>query len=184
MAAGAAPRPRPPLARALYRAGQFFRGFITAVDPDDARAVTALLSTAELQLFLAQRPRDRRHAVLTMRHLERIASAEGATPSDELRAAALLHDVGKGALRVEDRVLYVILNALAPDLVDRLAVEHGPRWRRALWQLRHHSTLGATQLTAAGSSPRVVELTAAHHLPATPEDDRELAWLVAADESA
>lgn len=184
MAASAVHPPRSPLARALYRAGQFFRGFATAVDPDDARTVAALLSPEELQLFLAQRPRDRRHAVLTMRHLERIAALEGATPSDQLRTAALLHDVGKGPLRVEDRVLFVLLEAISPDLVDRFADEHGSRWQRALWRLRHHASLGAQQLTAAGSSPRVIELTAAHHLPATSEDDRDLAWLLAADEAA
>ena len=184
MPAGTAPRPRPPLARAIYRAGQFFRGFVTAVDPDDARAVAALLSPQELQLFLAQRPRDRRHAVLTMRHLERIAASEGATPSDDLRTAALLHDIGKGPLHVEDRILYVLLKSISPNLLDRLADEHASRSRRALWRLRHHATLGAAMLTAAGSAPRAIELTATHHLPATPESDREFAWLLAADESA
>ena len=184
MTAGTAPRTRPSLARAIYRAGQFFRGFVTAVDPDDARAVAALLTPAELQLFLAQRPRDRRHAVLTMRHLERIAATEDATPSRDLRAAALLHDVGKGPLRVEDRVLFVLLESISLSLLDRLADERASHWRRALWRLRHHAALGAARLTAAGSAPRVVELTATHHLPATPEGDRELAWLLAADESA
>ena len=190
MAAGALPRPRPPLARAIYRAGQFFRGFVTAVDPDDARAVAALLSPEELQLFLAQRPRDRRHAVLTMRHLRRIATSAGSTPSEELLTAALLHDIGKGPLRVEDRILYVLLNAVSSDLVDHLATEHGPRPRRALWQLRHHAALGAAMLTAAGSTPRVVSLTAAHHLPPPPDADADadadpgLAWLISADESA
>ncbi len=184
MPAGPAARPRSPLARAIYRAGQFFRGFVTAVDPDDARAVAALLSPAELQLFLGQRPRDRRHAVLTMRHVERIATAEGSTPSDELRTAALLHDIGKGTLHVEDRILYVLLEAISPTLVDRFADEHASRPRRALWRLRHHSSLGAAQLTAAGSTPRVIDLVSTHHLPATPEGDRELPWLLAADESA
>ena len=178
MTASAIVRPRSPISRAVYRAGQFFRGFTTAVDPHDARTVTALLSPEELQLFLAQRPRDRRHAVLTMHHLERIAAIDGATPSDELRTAALLHDIGKGPLRVEDRILLVLLEAVSESLVDRLALEHGSRWR-----LRHHATLGAAQLTAAGSTPRVIELTSVHHLPA-PEGDRELAWLLAADEAA
>jgi len=184
MPAGTAPRPRPTLARAIYRAGQFFRGFVTAVDPDDARTVAALLSPEELQLFLAQRPRDRQHAILTMRHLERIATAEGATTSEELRTAALLHDIGKGPLHVGDRILYVFLQAISPTLVDRFADEHASPSRRALWRLRHHATLGGAQLTAAGSAPRVVELTATHHLPASAEDDRELAWLLAADGAA
>jgi putative nucleotidyltransferase with HDIG domain len=175
---------RSPLARAIYRGAQCFRGFVTVVDPDDARAVAALLSPQELQLFLAQRPRDRRHAVLTMRHLERIATAGASTPSEELLTAALLHDIGKGPLHVGDRVLYVLLEALSPTLVDRFADEHASRLRSALWRLRHHASLGAAQLIAAGSAPRVVELIVAHHLPATLEGDHELAWLLAADESA
>jgi len=182
--ADTAPRPRPSRARAIYRAGQFFRGFVTAVDPDDARAVAALLSPEELQLFLAQRPRDRRHAVLTMRHLERIAATEDATPSRDLRAAALLHDVGKGPLHVEDRILFVLLESISLSLLNRLADERASHWRRALWQLRYHAALGAARLTAAGSAPRVVELTTAHHLPPPPDADPELAWLIAADESA
>ena len=184
MAARSALRIRPPLARAIYRAGQFFRGFVTAVDPDDAHAVAALLSAAELRLFLSQRPRDRRHAVLTMRHLERIATAEGTTASNMLRTAALLHDIGKGPLHAEDRILYVLVNSISSELVDRFADEHGTRLRRALWRLRHHARLGAAQLTAAGSAPRVVELVSTHHLPATPDGDREFAWLIAADAAA
>lgn len=172
------------LARWPYRVGQFIRGFRTAVDPHEARQISALLSEAELQLFLTMRPRDRRHAVETMRHAARIAADHGATPSDDLLVAALLHDVGKGQLRVEDRVLYVILRALSPALVDRVATAEGGRWRLALWQLRHHASVGAAQLEAIGSAPRVVELTSVHHGDPEPGADVELAWLLTADDAA
>jgi hypothetical protein len=178
------PRPRSPFARAIYRAGQFFRGFVTDVAPDDAHAVAVLLSPEELQLFLSQRPRDRRHSVLTMRDLERIAIAEGSTPSEDLLTAALLHDIGKGTVRVEYRVLFVLLEAVSPKLLDHFAQEHASHWRRVLWQLRHHAALSAALLTDAGSAPRVVALTAAHHLPLSPDADPELVWLISADESA
>lgn len=172
------------LARWPYRVGQFLRGFRTAVTPEEARVIADLLSPAELQLFLAMRPRDRRHAVETMRNAAALAADHGATPSEELLVAALLHDVGKGQLRVEDRVIYVMLRAISLDLVDRLAGADGARWRLALWQLRHHASVGAAKLEAIGSAPRVVELTAVHHGDPEPGADLELAWLLAADEAA
>jgi hypothetical protein len=172
------------LSRWPYRVAQFLRGFRTAVDPGEARSIAALLSEAELQLFLAMRPRDRRHAVETMRHARRIAEEHAATPTDDLLVAALMHDVGKGRLRVEDRVLYVILRAISLDLVDRFAASEGARWRRAMWHLRHHAAVGAAQLQAIGSSSRVVQLTAVHHDAAPPAEDLELAWLLDADEAA
>jgi len=177
------------LRRWPYRIAQLGRALRTAVTPEDARAIGALLSAAELQLFLAMRPRDRRHAVETMRLARRAASEAGAVPSNDLLVAALMHDVGKGTLRVEDRVLYVILRAVSLRLVDRLAREPGAlavssaHWRQALWRLRHHAALGAALLHAAGSHPRVIELTAIHHDPPA-SDDRELHWLLVADEAA
>ncbi len=169
------------LARWSYRVRQFLRGFRTAVDPEDARRILALLSEAELQLFLAMRPRDRRHGVETLQRVERLADDRGVAPSHELLVAALLHDVGKGPLRVEDRIAYVLLGAVSPRLVDRLVRAEGARWRVALWRLREHAALGAAQLAAIGSASRVVALTAAHHRDRAPSEDLELAWLLAAD---
>ena len=103
-------------------------------------------------------------------------------PSRELLVAALLHDVGKGQLHLLDRVAYVALDAISPQLVDGIAREHGPRWRQGLWRLRHHARLGAERLIAAGSSPRVVELVAAHMRGDGAEHvSEELAWLRSAD---
>ena len=138
------------LARWPYRIGQLLRGFRTAVDPGDARAIAELLSPAELDLFLAMRPRDRRHAVETMHHVDRIAREHGTEAPAELRVAGLMHDIGKGQLRVEDRILYVILRALSLELVDRITATHGARWRLALWQLRHHASVGAARLEGVG----------------------------------
>lgn len=184
MAATASLSPLGSLARWPYRVGQFLRGLRTAVDPEEARTIVSLLSDAELQLFLAMRPRDRRHAAETMRYAAEIAASHGAEPSRDLLVAALLHDVGKGQLRIEDRVLYVVLRALSVDLVDRLATTEGGRWRLALWRLRHHASVGAAQLETIGSAPRVVALTAIHHDAPPAEDDLELTWLLAADEAA
>ena len=166
---------------ALYRARQFFRGFRTTFRPDEVTAVRATLSEAELLLFLRMEARDRRQAIEVMRWLE-----ERTRPSDDLLAAALLHDAGKGALTVWDRVAFVVLEAWSPGLPGRLAMERGSRWRRALWTLRHHARLGAQLLVDAGARPRVVELVARHTEAsnhASSEADEELAWLIAADDA-
>ena len=172
------------LTRSRYRSGQFFRGFRTAVDPEDVRTILRLLSPPELDLFLSMRPRDRRHAVETMHHVDRIAREHGSKASVELRVAGLLHDVGKGPLHVHDRVLYVILRAASPSLFEQCARAEGAQWRVALWHLRHHASVGAAQLQAVGSARRVIELTTGHHLDDPPRDDPELTWLLKADEAA
>ena len=163
--------------RAGYRAGQLVRGLRTALSPRELIAARSLLSARELQLFAGLHPRDRRHSMDVMRWLE-----ARTRPSRELLVAALLHDVGKGQLRVLDRVAYVALNAISPRLVDGVAREHGPRWRQGLWRLRHHPQLGAERLIEAGSSQRVVELVAAHiRADGAEQTGVELAWLRSAD---
>lgn len=146
--------------------------------PAEVRAIRELLSPAELLLFAAMEPRDRRHSVNVLRYIE--ARAEGEAPSKELRAAALLHDAGKGPLLALERVAYVLLEAVSPRLVEAIGRPEGPRWRQGLWRLRHHAGLGANLLMASGSSPRVVSLVA-RHLEGDPASDEELRLLREAD---
>jgi predicted HD phosphohydrolase len=100
-------------------------------------------------------------------------------PSDDLLAAALLHDVGKGRLHVVDRVAFVLLGRLSGRLRARLGAPEGMRFRQALWRLEHHPRLGR-ELLADVSRPRVTDLVAAH-LASGAGDDEELRWLMAAD---
>lgn len=175
----------PPLrrvrARVRYRGGQFFRGFRTGFTTEELAAVRALLSPVELRLFLAMEPRDRRHSYDVLRWLEVTAGSQ--EPSDTLRKAALLHDVGKGRLGVWDRVAFVLVEAASPRLVDVLGAPGGSRWRTALWRLRHHARLGADALSQAGIDARVIELVASH-TGASPSGDRELARLIEADRAS
>jgi hypothetical protein len=180
--------------RARYRARQLLWGLRSAIDPDDAREVRELLSSAELPLFLRMEPRDRRHSLLVMRRLARegIPSTHGAADAGadpagrDLLVAALLHDVGKGRLALWHRVIYVPLHAAVPPLLDRLARE-GSGWRGALWRLRHHAPLSAALLREARSAERVVELVERHLTPpaaARAAGDAELLALIAADSAS
>ncbi|MSQ41979.1 MAG: hypothetical protein EXR65_02955 [Dehalococcoidia bacterium] len=169
--------------RAAYRAGQFLRSLRPRLTPGDAAEVRRLLSPSQLRLFLQMEPHDRRQAVDVMLWLQHHVDP---APASDLLVAGLLHDAGKGSLRRGDRVRFVLLHALSPRLVKRLASERGPRWRRALWSLWHHARLGAELLAAAGTRPAVVDIVARHTLPlaTVAADERELRWLIMADNAS
>ena len=161
------------VASPLYRARQFFRGFRTTLAPVEIALVRARLTEAEQALFAGMHPRDRRHSV-------DLALRLGPEASGDLQTAALLHDIGKGSLRVSDRIAFVLLGAVGRGLRARFEAEDGGRFPRALWRLEHHARLGAARLEAVGTRPRVIALVAGHtgrHSDA----DEELARLVAAD---
>lgn len=160
----AASRPR-------YRAQQYAKGLFARVRADEAATVRALLSPVEVRLFLGMQRRDQRHSL----DLFRALAAEGA--SRDSLVAALLHDVGKAELHDWQRIVFVLLEAVRPGLGRRLEAESGPSWRTGLWRLRHHARLGAERLAAAGCSPRVVEIVAAH-TGASPDNDPEVARFI------
>lgn len=164
---------------AAYRVRQFVHGFRSTLNPNEIRAVRRLLAHEERLLFTSMQARDRRHSMDVLLWLER-QTPPYVLPSEDVLAAALLHDVGKGPLSVWDRVLFVLLGAVSIHLRRRVERENGRRWQRALWRLEYHALLGAEKVALAGSRPRVVELVA-RHTDASPAGDEELAWLMAAD---
>ena len=159
------------VSRARYRTLQYGKGIAAHVSPEEAATVRALLTPAECTLFLAMQRRDQRHSL----DLFNALAAEGA-PRDSL-VAALLHDVGKDELHDWQRVVFVLLEAVRPGLGRRLEAESGAAWRTGLWRLRHHARLGAERLAAAGCSPRVVEIVAAH-TSTPPANDPEVARFI------
>ncbi|MYD65279.1 MAG: HD domain-containing protein [Chloroflexi bacterium] len=154
---------------------RFFRGFRGTLTPAERQTVEALLGPEELRCFRALQGREQRHAVDVLRHLEGHGS-----PSDDLLVAALLHNVGKGRVRLHERVAYTLLTMFTPRLLARVAAPDGRGFRRAMAAQRDHPAIGAEALAAIGVRPRVVELVRGHH-DASADDDAELAALIEAD---
>lgn len=120
---------------------RFFRGFSRALSPSEVAHARRLLTPAELLLFAGLPGRERRHA-MDMLHWLRARAA----PSDELLAAALVHNVGKGPIHLQERVAYVLLDLLTPDLLERIASPSGVRFQRSLAAQRDHPRRGAALL--------------------------------------
>jgi len=125
------------------------------------------LGPALWALFDSMCRRDQRHCLDVYQALRRQGCRD-----EELLKAALLHDIGKGRsagaqVRLWHRVGYVLLAALAPGLLERLAHNGG------LGALHHHAERGALLAAEAGAPQAVVALIR-HH------EDR---WLQTADDS-
>lgn len=119
-------------------------------------------------------PRDQWHHIRTLELLPPPLRA-----NREVARAALLHDLGKGYIRLHERVLFVLLHAAAPRLLDLFGREDAAGVRGALYRIRHHARLGVELLTPLGATEREIELIARHHDLAS--NDPALAALVRAD---
>jgi hypothetical protein len=99
---------------------------------------------------------DQRHALDVVARLERAGETD-----PDLLAAALLHDTGKGRrVRLWHRVAVVLLGAVGPGVLTRLAVEDPGSWRYPFWVHLHHAELSARAAVAAGCGPRVAAFIA------------------------
>lgn len=142
-----------------------FIGFLAArpLSPTEQAAVASVLSPELCVLFFAQPHQDQRHAVEV-----------AARVRPALRAAALMHDVGKTASRLGavQRACATIAN------VARLPVTG--RWRRYL----DHGSIGASLLEEA-HAPDIAVAFAAHHPGPTPKGIDPADWkeLATADDA-
>jgi len=161
--------------RALYRSRQFFGSVRPRVDAGLKERAFVLLEPGEQELFSSMTLRDQEHCLAVYAKLV----DEGHDDRD-LLSAALLHDAGKGQIALWHRVAFVVLDAMAPDVLDNnIRPGEGTGWREALYRCRHHAQLGADLARKAGSSGRTVALIAED-----PSADGELlAALHAADET-
>jgi hypothetical protein len=165
------------LARSLYRSRQFFRSVGASIDDDGRAEVVRLLNEDQRRLFFSMTARDQRHCLDVLHALPQDARTD-----HDLLSAALLHDVGKGRIRLWHRVAYVLVRAVSPGLLRKLASSESGSWRGALAAITNHAERGASLVRAAGASDEVVHLVRCHETPDGDNDPRQ-ALLRAADES-
>lgn len=161
--------------RAQYRVRQFLVALRPRVAPADYELVEHLLTPPLRPLFYAMTLRDQQHAIAVCRLL-----LQAGCRDNDLLAAALLHDIGKGRPRLWQRVVYVLLQATVPGLVEVLAQRAllGFTW---LQHFRDHEQRGAALVAAAGGSGTLIRLLGGS--PATFSENFRLVLLRSADDA-
>jgi hypothetical protein len=144
---------------------------VTASVTDDEEALArSVLPASAWPLFEGMPVADRRHGLDVA---ERLRSDGWADP--DLLAAALLHDAAKGhRLRLWHRVGGVLLEALAPRLLRRLASSEPPSWRYPWHLYLHHAELSARAAVEAGCSARTASFIRGTPSPDDRAADRAL----------
>lgn len=134
----------------MSRVRQFVSHLRATVDDEEVAIAHRVLPTGAADLFDGMPVADRRHG-LDVAHRLRGAGQDDA----DLLAAALLHDAAKGhRMRLWHRVAGVLLDALAPGLLLRLARPDPRSWRYPFHLYLHHAELSAEMALAAGCGPR------------------------------
>jgi len=136
-----------------HRVAQFFGHLTARVGPGEIETARRLLPKSAWPLFAAMPVADRRHALDVVARL-----ATSGQQDPELLAAALLHDAAKGhRMRLWHRVSGVVLEAVAPPALARLASPDERSWRYPFHLYLQHAALSADAALAAGCSPRTAD---------------------------
>ena len=110
-----------------------------------------ILPEGAVALFESMPVADRRHGIDVAERLLRSGHDDR-----DLLAAALLHDAAKGhQMRLWHRVAGVLLDAVAPSLLRRLASPDVSSWRHPFHLYLHHGPMSAALCVEAGCPPRV-----------------------------
>lgn len=168
----------------VYRVRQFFEALLAAPASADRELVRQVLTPGEACLFAELQPSEQAHAVRVFREVQHRCRQQGFEPPADLQVAALLHDVGKARcpLRVWERVMVVLGNALLPEAVGRWGKAAPRGWKRAFVVAAQHPAWGAEMAARQGTSPRAAALIRRHQEHALSEEDRLLAILQAVDD--
>lgn len=128
------------------------------VHPEERALVARVLPAPAAALFHRMPRQDQRHGLDVLYGLQ--ARGEDAP---ELLAAALLHDIGKAeGIRIWHRGAVVLLQALCPRWLQRLASPDPTTWGHPFWLQLHHPQRGAELAEAAGCAAATVELVRHH----------------------
>ncbi len=196
----------------MYRVSQFFRALTAWAPKQELDLLSEYLAPPQAELFRRMPRSDQRHGLDVFHALRRKQHTDR-----DLLAAALLHDVGKsggvlspstisgrrlskgGRLRLWHRVLIVLIEALWPQLLGKLAsppelggtegglaVDEPRSWLYPFFVHQRHPELGAQLAQDAGCSHVTIELIRRHQQPPasnplTTRQDKLLAALQEAD---
>ncbi|MFQ5410310.1 MAG: HD domain-containing protein [Anaerolineales bacterium] len=169
------------MSRTRYRARQFWLNLFGRLSAAERAEIAAELGPTLYSLFCRLTPGEQSHAVQVWR-IVRLT-----IPDDtHLRAAALLHDVGKARTRltVLERSAYVLISRCAPALAARWSAGEPHGWRRAFVVGARHADWGAEMAVAAGAAARTVELIRRHQDDPRTATDPALRVLMQADDSS
>lgn len=134
----------------MHRVAQFVAHIRARVTPDQEAFASRLLPAGATRLFAAMPIADRRHGLEVAR---RLLTAGFDDP--ELLSAALLHDAGKGhRMRLWHRVAAVLIEAVAPRMLARLASSDPASGGYPFHLYLEHAPISADAALAAGCSPR------------------------------
>ena len=154
-----------------YRFRQLSRDFYQSSTKKCRSELIALMSEGEALLFFQQTQRDQNHAVRTAFHVKQLCVNNQVDPPRFLVIAALLHDIGKGEVKLIDRVVFVICNFLSSTLSRKIASNKTNNWRATYWRLKYHAIIGADLLKQVDSDPRVIDLVRRHHCTVAGNDN-------------
>ena len=172
--------------RPWYRVRQFWGALGWGAKPVEEAVLSTHLNAAQIALFQRMCAAEQRHALAVLRTLQRgeeeVASqfngsqvpaaqsrqhhaAQAVVVEPALAQAALLHDTGKvgGRIQLWHRVSTVLLHALYPALLHRLARNEPHSWRYPFFVLLYHAELSAKLVAGAGTDALAVALIRAHH---------------------
>ena len=134
----------------MHRVGQFVAHIRARVTPDQEAFAASLLRAGATRLFAAMPVADRRHGLEVARRL-----LAGGFDDPELLSAALLHDAGKGhRLRLWHRVAAVLIQAVAPRMLTRMASPDPASAGYPFHLFLEHGPISADAALAAGCSAR------------------------------
>ena len=128
---------------------QFAAHVRARVTPGEESFARTVLTPAAWELFAGMPVADRRHGLDVAARLRAAGHRE-----PDVMTAALLHDAAKGhRMRLWHRVAGVLLEAVTPSVLRRLASPHAGSWRHPFWLYLHHAEVSSQLAERAGCTP-------------------------------